>query len=367
MKKILTSLKNINIRLYLALLVLGVCPTIYMTIRVFFIGQLPGEYAFSIAGQLSWVDLIYEILSEAIILPLFFFMGKVVADKKEFANCIKTGLIMSFSVYTVLSVGIVVFIEELLSIMAVDTLIVGASAQYIRIESVAKIFAVLSEFILVSMVTIGKEKCVYIFTGIKMLLSVFCDTFFISTLPISLKLGVNGIAISNIMVNFVLFALSIVLLYSEGIKIITKDKLSFGWMKEFIKVGGISGVETFVRNIAYMLMVSRMVNVVGEQGTYWVANNFIWGWLLLPILQLGELIKKEVAADSKAVKNNTLGYLAITIAICGIWFVTIPLWKPFMVNVLRHSDVDKLFELVIVLVGFYVFYAFQNIFDATFY
>ena len=48
-------------------------------------------------------------------------------------------------------------------------------------------------------------------------------------------------------------------------------------MKDFFKIGGISGLESFVRNIAYMLMVSRMVNMVGEQGTYWVANNFIWG------------------------------------------------------------------------------------------
>ena len=31
------------------------------------------------------------------------------------------------------------------------------------------------------------------------------------------------------------------------------------------------------------------------------------------------------------------------------------------------SDVDKLFELVLVLLGFYVLYAFQNVFDATFY
>lgn len=66
-------------------------------------------------------------------------------------------------------------------------------------------------------------------------------------------------------------------------------------MKEFLKVGGISGLESFVRNIAYMLMISRMVNMVGGQGTYWVANNFIWGWLLLPVLQLGELIKRETA------------------------------------------------------------------------
>ena len=38
-----------------------------------------------------------------------------------------------------------------------------------------------------------------------------------------------------------------------------------------------------------------------------------------------------------------------------------------MANVLGYSDVDKLFELVIVLLGFYVLFAFQNVFDSTFY
>ena len=94
--------------------------------------------------------------------------------------------------------------------------------------------------------------------------------------------------------------------------------------------------------------------MVGEQGTYWVANNFIWGWLLLPILQLGELIKQETATDEKAVKNNSLGYFTITVGVCLLWCITIPLWKPFMQNVLNFSDVDKLFELVLVLLGFYM-------------
>lgn len=38
-----------------------------------------------------------------------------------------------------------------------------------------------------------------------------------------------------------------------------------------------------------------------------------------------------------------------------------------MANVLNFSDVDKLFELVMVLLGFYMVYAFQNVFDSTFY
>ena len=149
--------------------------------------------------------------------------------------------------------------------------------------------------------------------------------------------------------------------------VFAKKKLNFSWAKEFAKIGGISGLESFVRNIAYMVMIARMVNVVGEQGTYWVANNFIWGWLLLPVIQLGELIKQEVAADRENIRRNSLGYFGITAIISVLWLVTMPLWKPFMANILGFADVDKLFELVLLLVGFYVLYAFQNVFDSTFY
>ena len=114
-------------------------------------------------------------------------------------------------------------------------------------------------------------------------------------------------------------------------------------------------------------MIARMVNVVGEQGTYWVANNFIWGWLLLPVLQLGELIKQEVAADKENIRKNSIGYFGITAIISALWFASIPVWKPFMTHVLGFTDIDKLFNLVLLLVGFYVLYAVQNVFDSTFY
>ena len=365
--KVKKSLSKINYKLFFALLVLGLVPTIYTTVRVFFLGQLPGEYSFSIAGQLSWVNLLYEILSEAIVLPLFFFIGKVLTDKKEFANRMRTGLLVSVGAYTVLSVIIIALAKPLLSLMATDKAIIDASATYIRIESVASIFSLAFNFIMVGMVTLGKEKYVYALTAVKLVLCVLVDTFMVSTLPVSLNLGVNGIAFSNIIVNVILVATAIILLSKEGIALFKKAKLSFGWMKDFAKVGGISGLESFVRNIAYMLMIARMVNMVGEQGTYWVANNFIWGWLLLPVLQLGELIKRETATDENAVKNNSLGYFVITLAICFLWCITVPLWKPFMEHVLNFSDVDKLFKLVMVLLGFYMLYAFQNVFDSTFY
>lgn len=367
MRRIAESLKNIHWKLFFALLVMGLCPTIYTTVRVYFLGQFPGEWAYSIAGQLSWVNLLYEIINEAIILPLFFFVGKVVNDKNEFTNRLKTGLLASLGIYLLLASVIMAFAEPLLKLMAASSDIIESSATYIRIESVANIFGILFRFACVALVAIGKEKLVYILTGTKLGLCLILDTFLVSSLPVSAKLGVNGIGISNIIVNACLFIVVLVLLARSGYSIFNKAKMRFSWMKEFAKIGGISGAESFVRNIAYMLMVSRMVNMVGEQGTYWVANNFIWGWLLLPILQLDELIKHETSTEESAVRNNSVGYFTVTGAVCLLWVAFIPLYKPFMQYVLNFDDVEKLFDLVMVLLGFYVMFAFQNVFDATFY
>ena len=365
--KLKLSLRNVNYKLYFALLVLGFVHTIYNTLRVFFLGQLPGEWSYSIAGQLAWVNLLYEILNEAIILPLFYFVGKVKNNRKEFANRVRTGMLISFAVYALLSGVVCIFAEPLLALMAADTTILAASASYIRIESIANIFIVLTQFALVALVTLNNSRYLYAMTGIRLVLCLVTDTFLVSSLPLSAKLGVNGIAYSNIIVNGILLAASVALLTKEEIPVFKREKLDFSWAKELARVGGLSGIESLVRNVAYMVMIARMVNVVSEQGTYWVANNFIWGWLLLPVLQLGELIKQEIAADRDNLRRNTLGYLGITGMICMIWFVSIPAWKPFMTRILGFSDVDKLFSLVMLLVGFYVLFAFQNVFDATFY
>ena len=366
-QKLSTSLKNINFKLFLALLVLGLCPTVYTTVRVFFLGQLPGDWSFSIAGQLSWVNLLYEVVSEAIILPLFYFVGKVKQNRATFSNRVRTGMLVSLGAYLVLSAAILLFAEPLLRLMAADESILDASAAYIRIESVANIFSILAQFALVALVSVNKSRYLYMLTAARLLLSLAVDTFFVSSLPISLQLGVNGVGYSNVLVNALLLAVSLLLLRREGVQVFSREALDFGWLREFARIGGISGLESLVRNVAYMVMISRMVNVVGEQGTYWVANNFIWGWLLLPVLQLGELIKEETAESRENVGKNTPGYLCITLGICLLWCVSIPLWKPFMAKLLLFEDVDKLFDLVLLLLGFYMLYAFQNVFDATFY
>jgi Na+-driven multidrug efflux pump len=368
MNSIKNSLTRINYRLFTALLLFGLVPTIYTTFRIYLIGQLPGDWGFSIASQLQWVNLLYEILQEALILPLFFFIGAVLTNKDELINRIKTGLAFTFVVYMVLSLLIFTFARPLVVFMAQDQTLINETVSYIRLETIAMVFMTLVKFLMVVLVTIKKDRNVYAVMGVQLILTVIFDVFFVSTLSFSMNLGVNGIAITNIVVNALLLGVSIVLLYKNDLSLFYKNKMDYTWLKDLFKKGGISGLESFVRNLAFMLMIVRMVNVVGEQGTFWVANNFIWGWLLLPVIQLGELIKADCGEESyTAVKTKSLGYFSITAVIIAIWGLTLPLWKPFMQHVLQISNYNDVFFIVIISLGFYVLFAFNNVIDSIFY
>lgn len=236
--KTIKSLKLINYKMLLSLIVLGLVPAIYTTVRIFFLGQMPSEWSYSIAGQLSWVSLFYEVISESIILPLFFFIGKVILDRKELINRIKSGLMITFVIYFVLSLFVFLFAKELLVFMKADSAIIESATSYIRIEAIANIFSTMASFILVVMITINKQKYIYFFTGLKLILCIIFDTFLVSNMSFSMNLGVSGIGYSNIIVNVLILVLSLGILIKEGISIFNKDKISFKWMKSFLKIGG---------------------------------------------------------------------------------------------------------------------------------
>ncbi len=366
--KVKSSLRSINYKLFLALLLLGLIPTIYTTVRIFFLGQMPDDWGFNIASQLAWLNIVYEVIQEALILPLFYFIGKAFfTSNDDLENKVKTGLIFTFIVYSFLSALIIIFAVPIIKFMAQDSNLLAATTTYIRLETVANVFATLVKFLLVVLVTIRKDKYLYFVLGLKMVLSILLDTFFVSNSRVSLNFGVNGIAYTNIIVNVLLIVLAVIILHKEDIRIFSKKKISFKWIKDWSKIGGISGLESFVRNLAFTVMILRMVNVVGEQGTFWVANNFIWGWLLLPILQLGELIKRDCGENINTIKEKSLGYFTITTFIVIIWFATIPVWQPFLKNVMNISNYQDVYFIVLISIGFYVLFAYNNVIDSIFY
>ena len=79
-------MKRFDYKLFIAVLITGLIPTIYTTIRFNFLGNLPGDWGYNIASQLQYVNLFFEVIQEMLILPLFFLIGKTLLDDETTKN-----------------------------------------------------------------------------------------------------------------------------------------------------------------------------------------------------------------------------------------------------------------------------------------
>ena len=111
-------------------------------------------------------------------------------------------------------------------------------------------------------------------------------------------------------------------------------------------------------------MVCKMVNAVAEQGNYWIANNFIWGWLLIPISALSEVIRSDCKDGQKKLRQSNYYFIAAATVI--LWFITVHLWTPFFSDIQNLENAAEIFDIVIKLVPFYIAYAGCVIIDNIF-
>ena len=144
--RIINALKTINYRLWFAILATMLLPTVYQTVRIFFLGDMPSDGGVNIASQLQWVNLFYEVVQEALILPLFFLLGKLMEDKNEFANKVRTGLIVTGGIYAVLSLTVIASARPLIAFMGQDPALIDNTVTYVRLETLAALFATLWRF-----------------------------------------------------------------------------------------------------------------------------------------------------------------------------------------------------------------------------
>ena len=360
--------KNINIRLLIALISMMVLPSLYQTIRVSFLGDLPSDAGINIASQILWLSLIYEIAQEALILPLFYLFGRSLSDTEEFENKVQTGFIIIFGIMACLSAILFIYSQNIVIFMEQSKQIVEETTQYIRLETIAIMFATLVKYMTVVLISLNKDKYIYGLLAVQMILSILLDSVFFGPFEFSLNMGVIGIAWTNIIVNIAILLATYISIKQYGLKLLSVDQMSFTWMKEWWTIGVFSGLESLVRNIAFIVIIIKMINMVEEQGNYWVANSFIWGWLLLPALALSELVKRDVGEDVKNIAKNTKGYFSLGLIFVAIWCITIPFWHSFLANVMNVQDIKTVMYIVGVQTVFYLVFIFNNsILDATLY
>ena len=158
MKTITESLRKINYRLYFAILTTMLLPTVYQTVRIYFLGNMPSDWGINIASQLSWINLIYEVIQEALILPLFFIFGKSLDNEAELENIIKSGLLLTGIIYSILSFIILIFAKQFVIAMAQNKELIDQTVFYIRLETIAGIFSTLTRFLMLVFINLNSNR-----------------------------------------------------------------------------------------------------------------------------------------------------------------------------------------------------------------
>lgn len=167
-----------------------------------------------------------------------------------------------------------------------------------------------------------------------------------------------GAAYAEIAVNAVIGLIAVLSAYGKGYLKFAMPGKTF--LKDWCKIGAFAGIQIFLDNFIYAVMVCKMVNAVSESGNYWVANNFIWGWLLVPVTCLVEVIKKN--DKIRLTMKNCWRYL---IMIFAVWLITMPRWKSFISGPMA-SDGNVIMKIVLPLVPFYITYMISAVIDGWF-
>ena len=360
LKTAFKNLKCFKWSLWLSLCVLALVPAIYQTISTFIISSNTSSAGIDIIGQMEWYDLIDETIKAFLIVPLYSILNKLLKyNKEECSNFTFRALLIVVILYFIFNVGIFIYGNSMISYMNPQEKDISTIETYLQLETIAFMIGIIPSFFNVVFVVSEKSKNVYILLGLQVLFVIIGDVVLVP------QLGVNGIAISNIITNAILSITGYIVLFIQ--KLIKPCVFKKGELFKYVswfKTGAFSGIQQFIDNIVYALMIGKMVNMVSEQGNYWVANNFIWGWLLIPVTAMVEIIKTDSKEEDKnMVRSN---YYLLSLFIFILWTITIPGWIPFLKYAEKLENAEQIFNILIKLTPFYIAYTLCMIPDSIF-
>lgn len=357
-KKWWNDFKTFDWKMYLALCLLALVPAIYQTVVTKLITSFTNPGSLDIVGQMEWFDLIDETICAFLIVPMYSVLSK--AYKRDDFNKVvfKLGVIV-VGLYALFSLGTFFYGISLVSYMNPSEIDIAAAYRYLSLETIAFMIGIVFSYASVVFLVIDKSRYMYAFLVAKILLALLADFALIPAM------GIDGIAVSNIIANGVMGALAIgLLIYIKQLRPGKYSKEDLPHLKDWGRIGLFAGGQQFLDNIIYALMIVRMVNAVSQSGNYWVSNNFIWGWLLIPIICLVEIIRKDAGENGYDLKQKN--YYSIVLFTLILWFALIPSYQWFFGTVEGLDNPEVIFEIVVKNLGFYIAYAFSQIPDAIF-
>lgn len=362
--------------LFLLILLYMALPRFYRSYSIYLIGNaIPDTNALATVAQWQFIELLLEIVQETFVLAIFFFVGRGMQRSEGPGPPIRTSLtsILIFSV--VLASILFLLSENFVSIIGTPESIREITSQFLKIKTATIPLFLLSMASVIIVETVNRKRYILTLAILQVVYQFIFDSLFYGGYPFSLNLGVLGVAWSEVTAGSCLFFTTLFLL-----RRIIFDKVrnffTFFTLKDwriYIRVGGWSGLDSLVRNVAYFFMIVRLLNLLGESsiGGYYLAMHIIWSFLLVPILALAESTKVLIANHSADIfKVRQIWYSALVIGgiIILIWLVLLPFWGEFAGFLNPNSEiVDFSEKAMVILIVPYILLALNLVTDSIFY
>jgi hypothetical protein len=180
--------------------------------------------------------------------------------------------------------------------------------------------------------------------------------------------GVVGMAWGKLLVELAVLGGTALALRADGLRLTVGPAAeALAVLPEWWRRGWRSGLESLVRNLAFTWVVLRLVNAAANPEAFWIANQLLWGWLLVPILALGEALKRQVATRPRRVGAALQSHGRAAGIVLAAWVFSLPFWPSALQALLRAQGVDAAVSTAHWLVAFYALFAGNHLLDCAFY
>lgn len=375
-KLVLELLKQWDWGLFLLILLYMALPQLYRSYSVYLIGNaIPDVNALATVAQWQFIELLLEIIQETFVLAIFFFVGRGIQSNQGPGSPIRTSLTTILLFSTAIAIALFFISDSFVNIIGTPEAIRETTSTFLKIKTAGIPIFLLSIASVIIVETINRKKLIVTLAVLQVVYRFVLDSLFYGGYSFSLNMGVLGVAWSDILASLGILITVLIMIRSVAF-LDLKKWVSVFTLKDwriYLRVGGWSGFDSLVRNVAYSFMIVKLLNLLGENtiGGYYLAMHIFWSFLLVPILALSESAKVLIANysnDLAVVRKLWYSSLIIGVIIVTLWLLFLPFWGRFAGFLNSNDALVKLsVDAMAILIVPYVLLALNLVTDSIFY
>lgn len=346
----------------------GLLPGLVGTFRIWLLaGQMDGD-PLEVAAQIQWLALTFEVVEECWLLPAFFVLGRLLGNRAALERAMGVGVLVLVGLLSLLVGGAWIGSPLLVASLGQVPELLEPTVRYVRVEALALALGTLTRFLWIPLLLIGRPWELGRVLALQTAAQLVCDWAILGPSLMANPGGVVAMAWGRALVEGVVIVGTIWRLRRIGLRAeLDLSDSTLPLLLEWVRRGWRSGLESLIRNLAFTFVVLRLINASGNAGTFWVANQLLWGWLLVPILALGEALKRHVATRPESINVLFPAYRRGAVVVLLGWVVSVPTW-PMAIDKLLHAQGENdVLGTAYWLAGFYAVFALNHLMDSAFY